>query len=220
MVNRLERFRFVNAYLVEEEDGLTLIDTGISGLDKAVLAEAERLGKPIVRIALTHGHGDHVGTLDALARELPDAEVSLSARDTRILGGDKSLDPDEPQDKIAGGWPKVKTPIGRELCHGETVGSLEVHASPGHTPGHVAFFDPRDGTLYCGDAYYSKGGVATSATANWRFPLPAMATWHKPTALESARALRKLNPRALAPGHGKVVDDPGAAMDAAIARAS
>jgi hypothetical protein len=61
--------------------------------------------------------------------------------------------------------------------------------------------------------------VATTAKANWRFPLPAMATWHKPTALESARALRALNPRALAPGHGKVVDDPGAAMDAAIARA-
>jgi glyoxylase-like metal-dependent hydrolase (beta-lactamase superfamily II) len=45
-----------------------------------------------------------------------------------------------------------------------------------------------------------------------------MATWHRPTALESARFLRALDPARIAPGHGKVVEDPGAAMDAAIAR--
>ena len=101
---------------------------------------------------------------------------------------------------------------------GETIGSLEIHAAPGHTPGHVAFFDPRDGTLYCGDAYSTLGGVATSAKGTWKFPLPAAATWHKPTELESAKALRKVDPKALAPGHGKVVENPGAAMDAAIAR--
>ena len=50
------------------------------------------------------------------------------------------------------------------------------------------------------------------------FPLPALATWDRPTALESARALRELDPARLAPGHGKVVDSPGPAMDAAIAK--
>ncbi|MET0926752.1 MAG: MBL fold metallo-hydrolase, partial [Solirubrobacterales bacterium] len=99
-------------------------------------------------------------------------------------------------------------------------GSLEAIAAPGHTPGHLAFLDTRDGTLFCADAYSTLGGVATSAKANWRFPLPALATWHKPTALESARALRALDPKRLAPGHGKVVESPAAAMDAAIAKAS
>jgi hypothetical protein len=80
--------------------------------------------------------------------------------------------------------------------------------------------DTRDGTLYCGDAYSTLGGVATSARVNWRFPLPGKATWDYPTALESARALRALDPARLAPGHGKVVESPGAAMDAAIARGS
>src|SRR3954464_1289458 len=103
MAHRISRFGFVNAYLVEEDDGLTLIDTTNSGGDKSILAAAERIGKPIVRIALTHGPGDHAGTPAPLARKLPDGEVSLSAGDTRIVGGDKSLDPDEPQDKIAGG---------------------------------------------------------------------------------------------------------------------
>ena len=39
-------------------------------------------------------------------------------------------------------------------------------------------------------------------------------------ALATARALRALEPSRLAPGHGKIVHEPGAAMDAAIARAS
>jgi glyoxylase-like metal-dependent hydrolase (beta-lactamase superfamily II) len=100
------------------------------------------------------------------------------------------------------------------------VGSLEVVAAPGHTPGQVAFLDTRDRTLYCGDAYSTLGGVATSARPNARFPLVGMATWHRPTALESAKALRALEPARLAPGHGKVVDSPVAAMDQAIAKAS
>jgi glyoxylase-like metal-dependent hydrolase (beta-lactamase superfamily II) len=217
---RVTRFGLVNAYLVREEDGLTLVDTAIPGSQKAILAAAKAAGAPIVRIALTHAHGDHVGSLDALAAELPDAEVSISARDARLLDKDKSLDPDEPQEKITGSFPGTKTKPSRTFSPGERVGSLEVIAAPGHTPGHVAFLDTRDRTLICGDAYSTLGGVATSAKANWRFPLPAVATWHKPTELESARRLRALEPTALAPGHGKIVADPVAAMDAAIAKAA
>jgi glyoxylase-like metal-dependent hydrolase (beta-lactamase superfamily II) len=208
----------VNCFLVEEDDGLTLIDTMIGGSAKPILAAAEQAGSPIVRILLTHAHGDHVGSLDALAAELPEAEVLISARDARLMAGDKSLDPGEPVDKLRGSYPKVKTRPGRTLSAGDRVGSLEVFASPGHTPGHVSLLDTRDRTLYCGDAYVTLGGVSTPAKPNLRFPLPYLATWHRPTALESARGLRALDPARLAPGHGKVVESPGAAMDAAIAR--
>jgi glyoxylase-like metal-dependent hydrolase (beta-lactamase superfamily II) len=216
---RITRFGFVNCYLVPEDDGLTLIDTTLKGNAKNILAAAERLRAPIVRIALTHGHGDHVGSVDELAHQLPQAEVSISARDARPIAGDMSTDPGEPSGKVKGFWPKVATAPSRLLQPGDTVGSLEVHAAPGHTPGQVAFLDPRDGTLYCGDAYSTLGGVATTAKANPRFPLPGIATWDKPTALETARALRALDPKALAPGHGKVVAGPGEQMDAAIRKA-
>jgi glyoxylase-like metal-dependent hydrolase (beta-lactamase superfamily II) len=219
-VTRVSRFGFVNAYFVEEEDGLTVIDTMLPKSGKVVLAKAEELGRPIVRIVLTHAHGDHVGSLDELAAQLPDAEVSISARDARLLAGDKTLDPGEPKDKLRGGYPRTKTTPARKLVPGDRVGSLEVIAAPGHTPGHIALLDTRDNTLYCGDAYSTLGGVATSAKANPRFPLPAMATWHRPTALETAKALRAMDPARLAPGHGKVVESPGAAMDRAIAKAS
>ena len=218
MVIRLSRLRAVNAYLVREDDGFTVIDTMLPGSERAIIGAAERRGAPIRRILLTHAHNDHVGSLDALAGALREAEVLIGTREARLLAGDMSLDPDEPQDKLRGGYPQVETRPTRTLEPGDRVGSLEVHAAPGHTPGQIALFDPRDGTLYCADAYSTIGSVATSAKADWRSPLPAVATWHKPTALESARRLRELDPRGLAPGHGKVVEAPGAAMDRAIAR--
>ena len=217
---RISRFGFVNAYLVREDDGFTLVDTTLPGGAKPILAAARAAGAPIVRIALTHAHGDHIGSLDALAQALPDAEVLISARDARLLRKDRSMDPGEPDDKLRGGYPGAKTEPTRTFVPGDRIGSLEVIAAPGHTPGHVAFLDPRDGTLLCGDAYSTLGGVSTTAKVNPRFPLPTMATWHRPTELESARALRALDPARLAPGHGKVVESPGPAMDRAIAAAS
>jgi glyoxylase-like metal-dependent hydrolase (beta-lactamase superfamily II) len=217
-LTRISRFGFVNAYLVAEDDGLTLVDTALPRSGKAILAAAGSLGAPIVRIALTHAHGDHIGSLDELAAALPEAEVLISARDARLLAKDTSLDPDEPHDKLRGGYPGARTRPSRLLSPGDRVGSLEVVAAPGHTPGHIAFLDGRDGTLLCGDAFATLGGVATAAKLNPRFPLVAMATWHRPTALKSARALRALDPARLAPGHGRVVEGPGAAMEAAIAK--
>ena len=219
-ITRVSRFGFVNAYLILEDDGLTVVDTMLPGSAKTILGAADRLGAPIKRIALTHAHGDHIGSLDALAEAVPDAEVLISERDARFLTKDMSLDPGELQSKLRGSYPGAKTRPTRTLHHGDTVGSLEVISSPGHTPGHVAFFDRRDGTLLSGDAYATLGGVATSAKPSWPFPLVGMSTWDGPTELESARALRALEPARLAPGHGKIVDAPLAAMDKAIAKAS
>ncbi len=222
-LTRVSRFGIVNAFLVEEEDGLTLIDTTIGGggAAKAILAAAAELDRPIVRIALTHAHQDHIGGLDALAAQLPGVEVSISTRDARLLAKNTTTDPGEPPEaKLRGAYPGAKTQPTRTLSPGDRVGSLEVHAAPGHTPGQIAFLDTRDGTLIAGDAYSTLGGVATTAKINPLVPMPVLATWHRPTALETARTLRALDPARLAVGHGKTVENPGAAMDAAIAKAS
>jgi glyoxylase-like metal-dependent hydrolase (beta-lactamase superfamily II) len=62
-----------------------------------------------------------------------------------------------------------------------------VLATPGHTPGHLAFLDTRDGTLYAGDAFTATRGVATSAVVPWRYPMAGLATWNRSLDLESAR---------------------------------
>lgn len=215
-LTRFPRMFPINVYLVREDDGFTLVDTGISGCGKYILEAAREHGGPIRRIALTHAHGDHVGSLDELSRALPGVEVLVSARDARFLRGDRSLDPDEPQDKPRGGYGECATRPTREVSSGDRIGSLEVVAAPGHTPGHVAFFDTRDGTLIAGDAFQTRGGIAVSGVVRLLFPFPALATWHKPTALASAKGLRALGPSRLAVGHGKVLEDPLPAMDRAI----
>ena len=210
----------VSCYLVREDDGFTLVDTNVVGSARAILDAAREAGAQIRRILLTHSHGDHVGSLDQLHEALPEAEMLITARDARFLRGDKSIDPDEPQAKPRGGYPKRETAPTRTLADGDRVGSLQVVAAPGHTPGQVALFDGRDRTLIAGDAFQTRGGLAVSGILRWRFPLPAFATWHKPTALRSARALRALEPARLAVGHGEVLADPLEAMGKAIEAAA
>ena len=212
----LNRLGFVNACLVREDDGFTLVDTTLSGNARAIVEAASAAGAPIQRIALTHAHGDHIGSLDGLRAELPDAEVILGAREARLVEEERRLDPDEPQAKVRGSWPSFETPPTRTVSEDDRVGSLRVVFSPGHTPGHVAYLDERDGTLIAGDAFSTFGGLAVSGKVRPLFPLVAMATWHRPTAVASARRLRGLEPTRLVVGHGKPLEDPGPAMDRAI----
>jgi glyoxylase-like metal-dependent hydrolase (beta-lactamase superfamily II) len=79
--------------------------------------------------------------------------------------------------------------------------------------------DTRDRSLIAGDVFTTIGGVAVSDHFHLRFPLAAMATFDKDRDLESARALRALDPSVLVVGHGRAVRAPGAAMDRAIAQA-
>src|ERR687886_746883 len=96
-LTRLPRLFPVNCYLVREDDGFTLIDTALPGSAPAILAAAWALGAPIVRIALTHAHGDHVGTpgdrVGSLAvivapGHTPGHVAFLDTRDRTLIAGD------------------------------------------------------------------------------------------------------------------------------------
>jgi glyoxylase-like metal-dependent hydrolase (beta-lactamase superfamily II) len=209
----------MNCFLVLEDDGITVIDTTMKA-SKLIVQAAALKSQPIKRVILTHAHDDHVGSLDALAAAVPDIEVIMSPRDARLLAGDFSLDDDEPQTKIRGSLKGQKTVPTRELVDDESIGSLKAIFTPGHTPGHFALLDERDGTLFTGDVFSTLGGLATSAVYNPLFPLVKHGTWHPPTVLESARALAALDPARLAPGHGRVFEDPKADMLKVIDQAS
>ena len=213
---KITRLHFVNAYLVREQDGFTLVDTtmGGGGADD-LLTAAEQADAPIRRIALTHGHSDHVGCLDALKERLGDSvEVLMPELDSRIQAGEHVFD-----GKRKGSWPKRLTTVPDVLIRGgERIGSLEVIPSPGHTPGHVAFLDARDRSLIAGDVFTSYGRTSVTNHFYWRFPLATPGTQDRAMDLESARKLRELDPAILLVGHGPETRQPRAAMDSAIAR--
>ncbi|WP_209123995.1 MBL fold metallo-hydrolase [Alkalihalobacillus sp. BA299] len=213
----MPRFFPVNCYMVEEEEGLTLIDAALPYSHKAILKTAQQLNKPITRIVLTHAHEDHIGALDELKKELPHVPVYISHRDSRLMEGDKSLDQEEPQTPIRGGVPKkLKTKADTLLSDGDRVGSLLAIAAPGHTPGQMAFFDTRGHELIAGDAFHTRSGVTVVSQLKLSFPFPALATWNKRVALESARKLIEFQPSLLAVGHGEMVKNPLAQMKRAI----
>lgn len=210
----------VNCFLVEEDAELTLIDAAHHESADDILSAAQKLGKPITRIVLTHAHGDHMGAVDRLKQALPDVRILISERDDKLWKGNKELEPGEPQSPIRMfpvNWIRTKPDL--LLRDGDTVGSLIAVHSPGHTPGSMSFLDTRSGVLFAGDAFQTKGGIAVSGTFKLLFPFPALATWNKQVALQSARKLRELAPSLLAVGHGDALRDPIEAMERAISEA-
>lgn len=213
---QINRLHFVNAYLVRESDGFTLVDTTVGGSADGLIAAARDAGGEIRRIALTHGHSDHVGSLDALRKQLGEGvEVLMGEPDARIHAGESVV-----EGKPKGSWSKLETKPDTRLHGGERIGSLEVVPSPGHTPGHVAFLDTRDRALLAGDTFSTYWRTEIPNHFTQRFPLPTMGTQDRKQVVESARRLRALEPDLLVCGHGPAVRSPLEAMDAAIVRAS
>ena len=218
---QLTRFGLSNCYLVSEADGLTLIDTSLRGSAGQILAAAARIGQPIRRIAITHAHHDHAGALESLMERLPEAELAVGARESRLLGGDLAPQVGEPRGRLrAYLYEQAEVTPARLLAAGDRIGSLEVIAAAGHTPGHIGFLDTRDRTLLAGDAYIAVGELFVTTELVWRFPFPALSgTWHAPTAIEAAKRLSDLEPARIVTRHGRVVEEPANEIARALRRA-
>jgi glyoxylase-like metal-dependent hydrolase (beta-lactamase superfamily II) len=215
---RLTRFGMINCFLVREADGFTLVDTGLRGSTGAILAAATQLGAPIRRIVLTHAHIDHIGSLDRLMAALPSSELAIGKREARLLAKDLSLDAGE-KGKTLYGFTGAKSRPGTLLMEGECIGSLQAVASPGHTPGHMAYLDVRGNALIAGDAFTTQTGVVVAGVFKPLFPFPALFSWNAVLSARSAAKLRGLNPSILAVGHGPTIASPALQMDLAIEEA-
>ncbi|MGZ3599404.1 MAG: MBL fold metallo-hydrolase [Ktedonobacterales bacterium] len=198
-----------NVYVIVEREGLTLIDTGMSGSERKIGAYVRGIGRElgeVRRIVLTHQHVDHVGGAAALAEQTV-AEVIASVGDAPAIEGKAQRDlPREPLGTVfrlvlmRGLRPVAVT---RTLRAGETIGALledgglQVIEAPGHTLGEIALYVPGRRLLFPGDAYRHK-------RADVALP-PGVFTTNVALARESMRALSELDIEASLPGHGEPI---------------
>src|SRR5215472_18466505 len=63
---------FANTFLIEGDNGLTLIDAGFPGKESAVFGAIRELGRSadqLKHLIFTHAHPDHIGSAAAIVRE-------------------------------------------------------------------------------------------------------------------------------------------------------
>ncbi len=165
--------RGVNTYLLEADDGLTVIDTGWPGTDDAILAAVADMGRPasdVRHILLTHAHIDHLGGAAALKRATG-ARVLIHALDRGMAERGSG-----PRPMTAAPGPigllfpvmaavapaAEPVPIDGEMADGEVLpiaGGLEVIHVPGHCAGQVAFHWKRHGVLFTADVCMHLAGL-------------------------------------------------------------
>lgn len=160
--------RVSQAYLVDLDDRLLLVDAGVPGNAARILAairDAGRSPADLGSIAVTHQHADHAGSVAAVARATG-AEVHVHALDAPPLRDGRApvtgtlVGPLGRLGDLGSAFvpraPLDAAPIARELADGDRIGGpagLRVLHTPGHTPGHVSLLLERDGgTLFVGDA--------------------------------------------------------------------
>ncbi|EIH4982703.1 MBL fold metallo-hydrolase [Shigella flexneri] len=153
-----------------------LVDPG--GDAEKIKQEVDDSGLTLMQILLTHGHLDHVGAAAELAQHYGVPVFGPEKEDEFWLQGlpaQTVFGPEKEDEFWLQGLPAQSRMFGLEECQpltpdrwlneGDTISignvTLQVLHCPGHTPGHVVFFDDRAKLLISGDVIF-KGGVGRS----------------------------------------------------------
>lgn len=143
-----------NLIWCDKTNKAAIVDPG-GDVDR-IIAEVEKQGVHVEKILLTHGHIDHVGGATELAQRLNVAIIGPHKDDQFLL--DDLAD----QSRMFQFKPCDTFVPAQYLNDGDvvTVGdlSLQVCHCPGHTPGHVVFFEPISKTAWVGDVLF-KGSI-------------------------------------------------------------
>jgi glyoxylase-like metal-dependent hydrolase (beta-lactamase superfamily II) len=142
-----------NCYILgcEETQLGAVIDPGAEG--ERILEAVEDSGLKISHVLLTHAHFDHMGAADQVVK---------------ATGAPLAIHPDDlPVLNMAGGAmlfglpappipePGIRLEAGQEIAVGEL--TLRVLHTPGHSPGHVSFYEADQGVVFDGDVLFAQG---------------------------------------------------------------
>ena len=199
-VYKVDGPRAANVYLVEVDDGLLLVDSGMPRNAKRIVAFIESTGHraaDLRYIVLTHSDMDHVGSVAQL-KELTGAQVAIHELDGPVLTGAQRAQKGGPLMAVFGRLFRIRhvTPD-LLLKDGDVVGGLTAVHVPGHTAGSIALVRD-DGVVFSGDALLSDNHGRV------RPPRPRLAL-DPVQAKASAERIQALPIKLLCPGHGEPV---------------
>jgi glyoxylase-like metal-dependent hydrolase (beta-lactamase superfamily II) len=174
-VERVATTKRDNAFLIDGDDGLTLVDVGWASAPTALLGVvAERGLKPtdVKRIVLTHAHPDHVQGAAEL-RCLTKARILIHHDDSAWLqaGRVPAHGRSGALGRLIDRLPKLHwTPFSADgtVADGELIegsGGLRVIHTPGHSPGHIVLCHEPTSTVLVGDAVFHRSELALGPAA-------------------------------------------------------
>lgn len=190
---------FVSAYVLARGNTAAIVDTGTNGSAEAIGQTLTDIGlnySNVAHVILTHHHGDHVGSIDAVLANTPSATVYAGEADLGQIN------------VTAGGQPVDDSRI-QGLTGGEDIFGFEAIATPGHTAGHMAVIDHAAGLLVAGDAIFTEGTAAVEGPARFFADVPE--------SRESIARMAELSFNTLLVGHGDPLESGADAAVAALA---
>jgi len=203
---------YTKAFLIDDGDGLYVIDTFYDDDAQLFLDEIARMGKKpsdIKHIILTHGHRGHLGGMAALKR-LSGAPVYGHVWEADIISGDRPMQvpsifafnpiqswPITTIGQITGPFNRHKgVPVDQLIDEGDRIGVLEVLHTPGHTPGHLTFYWPERKALFTGDSFVTWPKIVPG----WKSTM-----LNEPQSWESLARMAALDVEVIGPGHGNSI---------------
>lgn len=219
------RLAIVNVILYGEPGvpDWVLVDAGLMATERQIIEAAERRfgTSPPSAIILTHGHFDHVGSLEGLLRHW-DVPVYAHALEHPFLDGRQSYPPPDAANKglmarLSPLFPRGPIDIGDHLTALPADGTVPEMAgwrwlhTPGHTPGHVSLWHPTRRQLIAGDAFITTGQESVYKAATQQLEMHGPPQYFTPDWVDagsSVRALAELEPELAITGHGRPVGGP------------
>lgn len=208
-----------NMYLIEDDDGLTLVDAGVSAQMELLEAGLERIGAELTDIKaviLTHVDPDHIGLAEPLRKAGIPVWLPEEGYETAKAGlGRPPLAPFffmwRPayarfiRALMQAGMTDAE-PIAeaRTFTDGQVLdvpGQPEVIATPGHRKEHCSFWLPERRILFAGDALITMDIMSGKAVAPEPVRGGNLFNYDKDQQMESARKLGALGNLTLLPGH-------------------